>query len=131
MYLISIVNIYNRYCSTNQTFTVKILLAVKNNNFYLGAYIVSPIAAKKLCSIIDNYLENKESFNYASDSFVTAVWNDAGINAYWSVTPLVWQGSKTARFSRYLSGRRENVFVFFYEKTLFNLMPYINKVRAF
>ncbi|WP_253650912.1 hypothetical protein [Vibrio sp. Y29_XK_CS5] len=95
-----------------------------------GAYIVSPIAAKKLCSIVDNYLENKESFDYASDSFVTAVWNDAGINVYWSVKPIVWQGSKTGRFSSDLSGRRENVFSFFYEKALFNLMPFINKVRA-
>ncbi|HCE2599739.1 TPA: hypothetical protein NGU34_004657, partial [Vibrio parahaemolyticus] len=95
-----------------------------------GAYIVSPVAAKKLCSVVDGYLEDEESFGYASDTFVTAVWNEAGINVYWAVKPLVWQGSKTGRFSSDLSGRRENAFASFYEKALFGVMPFINKVRA-
>lgn len=95
-----------------------------------GAYIVSSIAAKKLCSVIDDYLENEESFGYPADSFVTAVWNEAGINVYWSVKNLVWQGSKTGRFSSDLSGRREHTFALFYEKALFSVMPFINKVRA-
>nr|WP_086940049.1 glycosyltransferase family 25 protein [Thaumasiovibrio occultus] len=95
-----------------------------------GGYIVSPAAARNLCNIIDAHLEADESFAYCSDDFVTICWERAGINVFWSVKPLVWQGSKSGRFESDLSFRESTNYFRLYEFLLFNVMPLANKFRA-
>ncbi|HHC6465758.1 TPA: hypothetical protein ACN36C_004494 [Vibrio parahaemolyticus] len=105
-------------------------LVKMNGTKRTGGCIVSPIAAGKICKFIENLLERKEKINYESDSFITKYWSSIGINVYWSVHPIIWQGSKTGRFSSELSGRKKNRHSLLYEQLSFYLMPTINKTRA-
>jgi GR25 family glycosyltransferase involved in LPS biosynthesis len=95
-----------------------------------GAYIVSPQAAQLICDSIMGKVDNSEVIGAPSDTYITHFYQEIGINTYWAVHPLVWQGSKTGRFKSDLSGRKQNAIFKLYEPITFYVMPFINKLRA-
>jgi glycosyl transferase family 25 len=119
------------YCSYDVPiwYLNKTLVKMKGTKRAAG-YLVSPLAAKKLCGVIEGYLARQEAFNYPADAFVTACWEQVELNIFWSVKPLVWQGSKTGRFESDLSLRKSTKHFLVNEFVLFYVMPLINKVRA-
>jgi hypothetical protein len=77
-------------------------------------------------------VDSSEVIGAPSDTYITHFYQEIGINTYWAVHPLVWQGSKTGRFKSELSGRKSASKLKFklYEFALFYLLPTINKLRA-
>ncbi len=95
-----------------------------------GAYLVAPEAAARLVGLIDRWLAEEKTFDFLADGFITESYSTAGINTYWSVHPLVYQGSKTGRFSSDLSFRKYKSYYKFYEFMQYYCVPIINKIRA-
>lgn len=95
-----------------------------------GAYLLSPQAAQKLAAHLDDALQNQQTINLPADWWITQKHQQIGINTYWAVHPLVWQGSKTGRFASDLSLRQFSVFYGVYEKIQRHFMPTFNKIRA-
>lgn len=119
------------YCSYDVPiwFLNKSLVKMKGTK-RCGGYLVSQKAAKKICGFIDRYLNKNKEINDPSDTFVTNYWENIGINVFWAVKPLVWQGSKSGRFNSDLSFRKETFYYFLYEPITFYFMPIVNKIRA-
>ncbi|NEN75092.1 hypothetical protein F9B74_01960 [Pelistega sp. NLN82] len=98
-----------------------------------GGHIVSPKAAQKFIDFIDSYLDNHHQFWQPIDAFITEFHEkltDNGVNIYWSVKPLIFQGSKTGRFASKLSSHNATDYYKFYEFFQKYITSFINKLRA-
>lgn len=95
-----------------------------------GAYIISPKAARKFRDLINEWIEKNQPFDYPADTFVTEWHEQLGVNTYWSVQALVFQGSKTGRFTSDLSSENFSKIFYVIEYIQKKIMHFGNKLRA-
>lgn len=95
-----------------------------------GGYLLAPQAAQKLADSLDDAMKNQQIIDLPADWWITQKYQQIGINTYWAVHPLVWQGSKTGRFDSDLSLRQSRVFYGVHEYLQRKIMPVCNKIRA-
>ncbi len=99
----------------------------------LGGYLVSPLAAFKIVTFVDEWIEKVKTnksvakFDIASDALITRYWKEMKIDVFWSIETLVIQGSKTGRYSSDLSNRKRKIFYRLKEFILFNILPFTDK----
>lgn len=96
-----------------------------------GAYLISPIAAKKCYEYIDEQLQEHKGIHLPADAFITEHYADIGIQTYWSKQALVFQGSKLGNFSSDLTNNKSSINNFYLNLFLKKyFLHFINKSRA-